>query len=242
MNKEQTNDALADIKPQITRLINNVDDAKAQVIFAHGAGADMYHEFMEKITTGLNSAGINVIRFNFPYMDKRIALGKRYPPDRMPKLLDCFQTVVDDYVRFQSNNTKNALPLFIGGKSMGSRVAATLAGVEVNNKISGVFCLGYPFHPTKKPEVLRLEPLQKTLKPILIVQGERDSLGSKLDIANYKLNDFCQCLFLTDGDHSLKPRVKSGFSHQQHIESAIKSIENFISEIMLKQNVLGKDE
>ena len=49
----------------------------------------------------------------------------------------------------------------------------------IYNKISGAFCLGYPFHPAKKPEKLRLEPLEDTKKPILIVQGDRDTLGSE---------------------------------------------------------------
>jgi len=242
MSKEQKNDVSGTVNLKPSQLINTVDDAKAQVIFAHGAGADMHHEFMEKITRGLNSAGINVLRFNFPFMDKRIELDKRYPPDRMPKLLDCYQGVIDDYLGNQPSEagTDKTLPLFIGGKSMGSRVAATLAGIEQD--ISGVFCLGYPFHPTKKPEKLRLEPLQETLKPILIVQGERDTLGSELEIADYKLSKLCQCLFLTDGDHSLKPRVKSGFNHQAHIDSAIQSITAFIISAISTKKSLGKDE
>lgn len=216
---------------EMTCLVDNVDNPKAQVIFAHGAGADMHHEFMAKITIGLNNAGINVLRFNFPFMDKRIAFGKRYPPDRMPKLLDCYQTVIDDYLDEQQQQAggSSSLPLFIGGKSMGSRVAATLVGNVDNNRVQGVFCLGYPFHPTKKPEKLRLEPLQETLKPVLIVQGERDSLGSQVEIATYQLSSLCQCVFLADGDHSLKPRVKSGFTHLQHISAAIKNIDDFIS-------------
>jgi predicted alpha/beta-hydrolase family hydrolase len=216
---------------ETTYLINNVENAKAQVIFAHGAGADMHHEFMEFITTGLNEAGINVLRFNFPYMDKRIVLGKRYPPDRMPKLIDCYQHVIDEYLCQSTEISGNSkkLPLFIGGKSMGSRVAASLVSMEKNEDVNGVFCLGYPFHPAKKPEKLRLLPLQETLKPVLIIQGERDTLGSEEEISHYKISKSCQCVFLPDGDHSLKPRVKSGFTHQEHISSAVKNIASFIT-------------
>ncbi len=210
-------------------LINNVANPIAQIIFAHGAGADMHHEFMEQITTLFNKANINVLRFNFPYMDKRIALGKRYPPDRMPKLIDCYKTVLNDFIVI--NKQQKTLPIFIGGKSMGSRVAATLASDdEVSAFIQGVFCLGYPFHPPKKTEKLRLEPLQNTRKPILIVQGERDTLGSEVEIADYEISNLCQSFFLADGDHSLKPRVKSGFTHQQHLESAVQAISQFIQE------------
>jgi len=209
-------------------LINNSEKSVAQVIFAHGAGADMHHEFMGQITSLFNQANINVLRFNFPYMDKRIALGKRYPPDRMPKLIECYKQVINDFI---ASNNENKLPIFIGGKSMGSRVAATLAGDdETSELIQGVFCLGYPFHPPKKTEKLRLEPLQNTRKPVLIAQGERDTLGSKIEISDYEISNLCQFFFLSDGDHSLKPRVKSGFTHQQHMESAVHAIARFIQE------------
>ena len=211
----------------ISKIINNVENPIAQIIFAHGAGADMHHEFMAQITTLFNKANINVLRFNFPYMDKRIALGKRYPPDRMPKLLDCYESIIKDYV----DKNKTDLPLFVGGKSMGSRVAATLAGFDrIAKSIEGVFCLGYPFHPSKNPDKLRLEPLQNTQKAILIVQGERDTLGTQVEVIAYEVSALCQTVFLADGDHSLKPRVKSGFTHQQHMESAVYAIAKFIQE------------
>lgn len=212
----------------ISAIENTVDNPVAQIVFAHGAGADMHHEFMEQICLLLTKANINVLRFNFPYMDKRIQLGKRYPPDRMPKLIDCYKRVIND-LSIKSNEAK--LPLFIGGKSMGSRVAATIAEEDdIAEVIKGVFCLGYPFHPAKKPEKLRLEPLQNTQKPILIVQGERDTLGSQNEIKGYEVSSLCRFTFLTDGDHSLKPRVKSGFTHQQHIAAAVAAIVKFIKE------------
>ncbi|MBL4940191.1 MAG: hypothetical protein JKY81_00845 [Colwellia sp.] len=209
-------------------MTNNVGNPIAQIIFAHGAGADMQHEFMAQVTVLLNKVNINVLRFNFPYMDKRIALGKRYPPDRMPKLLDCYQSIVEGVIM---NDKQKSLPLFIGGKSMGARVAATLAGNDdVSKIIQGVFCLGYPFHPTKKEDKLRLEPLQNTKKPILIVQGERDALGTQVEISDYQISTLCRLNFLPDGDHSLKPRVKSGFTHLQHMQSAVNTIAQFIKQ------------
>ncbi len=208
----------------INKIINNVETPIAQIVFAHGAGADMHHDFMEQVTSLLNQANINVLRFNFPYMDRRIDTGKRYPPDRMPKLIDCYKLIITELA-----GSDLSLPLVIGGKSMGGRVAATLAGDDdISSFIQGVFCLGYPFHPAKKIEKLRLAPLQETQKPILIVQGERDSLGSQPEIAGYDVSDFCQYAFLADGDHSLKPRVKSGFTHLQHLQSAVEHIVTFI--------------
>lgn len=213
----------------IGKIENEVDNPIAQIIFAHGAGADMSHEFMEQVSILLNKEKINVLRFNFPYMDKRIELGKRYPPDRMPKLIDCYKCVISDLQLKDIN--KIAIPLFIGGKSMGSRVAVTIAADDdIAEVIQGVFCIGYPFHPSKKAEKLRLEPLQNTQKPVLILQGDRDTLGSQLEIESYDVSRLCRTIFLPDGDHSLKPRVKSGFTQQQHIETAVNAIVQFIKE------------
>ncbi|GAA5130657.1 alpha/beta fold hydrolase [Thalassotalea piscium] len=196
-------------------------NAKATIIFAHGAGADKSSDFLANVAEQLVSDGFNVLRFNFPYMDKRLEDGKRRPPDRMPKLVECLAQVIAD--------VDKSLPLFLMGKSMGGRVAATIAK-NSDDSIRGVICLGYPFHPQKQPDKLRLEPLQVIDKPVLIVQGDRDSLGSKDEIENYQLSNLCRLYFLPDGDHDLKPRVKSGYTHQQHLNSAIKQINRFIYE------------
>ena len=107
-------------------ILNEVENAIAQVIFAHGAGADMNHEFMVEMTRLLNLESITVLRFNFPFMDKRIEMGKRYPPDRMPKLLESYLSVL--------SFLDTQLPIYIGGKSMGGRVAATLMNEAVSFK------------------------------------------------------------------------------------------------------------
>jgi len=218
------------------KILDQVEQPKALFVFAHGAGADCEHSFMREFAERLNEQGINVLRFNFSYMEVRKAQGNRRPPDRMPKLLNCFASILDDL------DVSTSLPIFIGGKSMGSRVAVSLAcnsdelmskglvSLECLEKIKGVICLGYPFHPQKSPEKLRLSPLQNISKPVLVVQGERDALGSEIEVSQYDLTASCQLKFLPDGDHSLKPRVKSGFTHQQHIETAINTIMSFIDE------------
>jgi predicted alpha/beta-hydrolase family hydrolase len=209
------------IEYPISTIENYVDEPKAIVIFAHGAGADKSHGFMEQVSCALNEKNINVLRFNFSYMDVRLAQGNRRPPDRMPKLLQCFETVIAEL--------NSELPIFLAGKSMGGRVAATLVRDE-NLNVKGVMCLGYPFHPQKKPEKLRLAPLQETQKPILILQGTRDALGSEEEISRYEFSKLCRCVFFTDGDHNLKPRVKSGFTHTEHIKTAINEMVKFVDE------------
>jgi predicted alpha/beta-hydrolase family hydrolase len=214
----------------IDHIIDKADNAKALFIFAHGAGAGMGHDFMQQISQLLVAQGISVLRFNFPYMEKALALGKRHPPDVMAKLIDCYQGVI--------KQQETDLPLYIGGKSMGGRVAAMLAALPQAKEqpqtplaiVRGVVCLGYPFHPDKKPQKLRLAPLQQARLPILIVQGDRDTMGSQQEIAEYDISSLCQCYFVEDGDHSFKPRVKSGFNQQQHLHTAALQIVRFIDE------------
>lgn len=193
----------------------------AVVVFAHGAGANMSSAFMEQVSKRLVAFGISVVRFNFPYMERRAEDGKRRPPDRMPKLIDDMENLITQL------DTK--LPLFLGGKSMGSRVSASLSA-QCHEQVKGIFALGYPFHPIGKPDKTRLEPLEQTQVPILIVQGERDKLGSKDEISQYSLGQHCHVKFLPDGDHDLKPRVKSGFTHDEHIASACQYIKDFVDE------------
>lgn len=206
--------------------VDYASNAKAVVVFAHGAGADMNHHYLNDLVNIMNAQQISVLRFNFPYMVKRQVDGKRRPPDRMPTLLACYKKILTDFI--------TDLPIYIGGKSMGGRVAATLANEQSlidRTKIRGVICLGYPFHPVKKPENLRLAPLQDTRLPILILQGDRDALGNELEISRYDISQLCRVHYFEDGDHDLKPRVKSGFNLKQHQITAVEKIGSFIDEI-----------
>lgn len=186
-------------------------------IFAHGAGADAQSVFMNTIAQGLAAQGVRVARFNFPYMQKRINDGVRRPPDRAPKLVEFFSDIV--------RNSKQ--PVYIGGKSMGGRIASMVAALgdeELNKKIKGVICLGYPFHPQAKPEKLRIDHLQHIQAPLLIIQGTRDKLGSESDVSTYTLDKEVDWLWLEDGDHDFKPRVRSGHTHSSHLQLTINKI------------------
>ena len=202
-------------------IITRCNSSIARFVFAHGAGAGLDHSFMEQVTALLSQARVEVVRFNFPYMIKRSQDGKRRPPDKMPKLVEAYQT--------QLSELDNKLPTFIGGKSMGGRVAAIVAE-QPELAIKGVIALGYPFHPQKKPEKLRLEPLENIAHPLLIVQGERDALGNKQEVLSYDCVKQHQVVFLEDGDHDFKPRIRSGFTHQQHLVHCVDNMEKFIHE------------
>jgi uncharacterized protein len=196
-------------------------------IFAHGAGAPLTSDFIEKVTAGLVLEGIRVIRFNFNYMQQRVETGSRRPPERVAALIEQFREVVETFEQ----------PIVIGGKSMGGRIASMLAAedsIECSLGIKGVACLGYPFHPQGKAEKLRTEHLNTITMPVAIIQGTRDKLGNKAEISTYQLSEAFQWLWLEDGDHDFKPRVKSGFTQTLHIQSTTKYLANYVKECVKK--------
>lgn len=201
----------------IKTLINQAENPVATLVFAHGAGAGQNSEFMQIIAQEISSHHINVVRFNFAYMQLAEELGKRRPPDRADKLLSHFNSVL--------NELDNSLPIFVGGKSMGGRMASML--VPESSAI-GCICMGYPFHPPGKPEKLRTEHLLNMAKPVLILQGERDTFGGREEVETYNLSNNVTLNYLIDGDHSFKPRKASGVTLEQNLNFAISKTVEFI--------------
>jgi len=186
---------------------------KAVLMLAHGSGAPMDSSFMERIAAMLKDNGIVVVRFEFSYMARRRVDGKRRPSGRAERWTHHYFRAVDELLEGESwNKDWDELPLLIGGKSMGGRVAAMLANEEdLNLAVKGVVVFGYPFHPIGKsePEHWRLEPLEKSLLPILICQGERDDFGWWDEIDAIDLPQQVTLEWITNGSHDLGPTGKS---------------------------------
>jgi hypothetical protein len=179
-------------------LIDGPADATHTFLFAHGAGAPMDTPFMNTIAGGFAKRGIRVVRFEFPYMAaRREGKKKSGPPDRQPVLLDTFRRVVEEH--------GGGANVFIGGKSMGGRMA-TLVADEVRAR--GLVCFGYPFHPPGKPAQVRTAHLETLQTPTLILQGTRDIFGNPNDVAAYSLSSAIRVEWLEGGDHSLKGQLE----------------------------------
>jgi len=196
--------------------VDGPERALEAVVLAHGAGAPMDSPFLEYVAAGLATRGLRVVRFEFPYMHARRD-GRRPPPDREPVLLDRWRAVIAEL---------GGRPLVIGGKSLGGRMASLLAD-EVGAR--GLVCLGYPFHPPGKPQRLRVAHLESLRTPTLVVQGTRDALGSREEVAGYRLSRSIRVHWIEDGDHSLKPRARSGRSERQNLDEAVDAVAQFVS-------------
>lgn len=191
--------------------------SERRLLLAHGAGAPMDSTFMNVIAEGVAAAGILVGRFEFPYMAQRRESGKRRGPDRAPVLMDCFREAVAEFAA--------GGPLFVGGKSMGGRIASMIAD-EV--EAAGLVCLGYPFHPPGQPNKLRTEHLRGLRTPTLILQGSRDPFGTAEELESFALSPRIRVHLLVDGDHSFKPRKRSGRTEAQALAEAVAEIVTLI--------------
>ena len=186
------------------------------IVLAHGAGAGMDSTFMVDIARALADASFRVVRFEFPYMQESRLTRKRTRPDPPAVLEETWARVVQQL--------GDPSRLVIGGKSMGGRIASMVAD---RLSVKGLVCLGYPFHPAGRPTTLRVSHLKGLKTATLIVQGERDTLGSREDIAGYTLSSAIRIVFLVDGDHSFKPRKASGSTFDQNFTQAVREVSSF---------------
>ncbi len=214
----------ASLTPELSEMSKNIladgpPDASTTVILAHGAGAGMDSEFMQVMAEGLAGQDLRVVRFEFPYMARGRETGRRGGPDRPDVLRAAWLDVI------QTHRTRRTI---IGGKSMGGRIASLIADEA---EVDGLVCLGYPFHPTGRPEKLRVEHLKDLQTKTLIVQGERDPFGKREEIRAYKLSDAIQMHWMTDGDHSFKPRKSSGTTQTENWDDCIRTVDRFVKRI-----------
>ena len=178
------------------------DDApttpRAALVLGHGAGAGQRSTFMVDFARGLSALGIDVITFNFLYTEQ----GRRIP-DRAPALESCYRAVIER-VRAEVESAQQSL--FIGGKSMGGRIASQVAAADAALPIAGLVLLGYPLHPPGKPDERRDKHLPAIARPMLFVQGTRDAFGTPAELA--PLVDALQpppaLHVVAQGDHSFK--------------------------------------
>jgi predicted alpha/beta-hydrolase family hydrolase len=168
--------------------------ADALLVLAHGAGAGQQHPFMTAVAKGFAARGVDVVTFDFPYMRAH-----RKVPDRAPVLEQAFADAVGAARQWSA-----AARLFIGGKSMGGRMATHLGAAHLEG-LSGIVVFGYPLHPPGKPDQLRVAHLPSIAAPILIVQGERDTFGTpqELEPALASMAAPVSLHHVPKGDHSL---------------------------------------
>jgi predicted alpha/beta-hydrolase family hydrolase len=170
----------------------------ASLVLAHGAGAGQRHPFMVGFARALSERGLDVVTFNFLYTDQ----GRRMP-DRMPQLVACYRAVMAASREHVAGARER---LFIGGKSMGGRVATHVAADDPTLSIDGIILLGYPLHPPGRPDQLRDAHLPGVKRPMLFVQGSRDAFGTPSELVPIldRLSPTPTLHVVEGGDHSFR--------------------------------------
>jgi hypothetical protein len=170
---------------------------------------------------------MHVMRFEFEYMAGRRSGGKRRPPPKAERLVPEFHEAAR-VARALIGPTRR---LFIGGKSMGGRVASLAADeLFVRREILGLVCLGYPFHPPGKSDALRTAHLVHLRCPTLIVQGEQDTFGTRAEAERYELASSIKLHWVPDGDHDLVPAKGGQAAHARQLGETARVIANFCTD------------
>jgi predicted alpha/beta-hydrolase family hydrolase len=170
----------------------------AALILGHGAGAGQTSPFIIDFARALSGLGLDLITFNFLYTQQR-----RRIPDRGPALEACYRSVIDA-VRTAVGSAQKFL--FIGGKSMGGRIATQVAAADAGLPVAGLVLLGYPLHPPGRPTERRDKHLPAIGRPMLFVQGSRDAFGTPAQLAPIltTLRPTPTLRIVENGDHSFK--------------------------------------
>ena len=204
-------------------LFDGPRQASICLVLAHGASSAMDSPGMAALAEGIAAAGVQVARFEFPYMRRRRQTGKGGAPDRPAVLEETWLAAVGD-VRARLGGGQR---LAVGGRSMGGRVATMVAD---RIGAAAAVCYGYPFHPPGRPEKVRTAHLADLATATLILQGERDSFGTPDDVAGYRLAPTIRVHWIADGDHTLKPRKSSGRTLEENTAEAVGETVRFLAE------------
>ena len=164
------------------------------LVLAHGAGSDMDHPFLSFVHEALARRGMLTVKFNFPYIE-----AGRKVPDHMRRLARTWRAVTQ---RVRADAQPGTL--FLGGKSMGGRIATNV--VADGEPASGLVLLGYPLHPAGRLDSLRSDHLSRIHCPMLFLQGSRDRLCDlpALRAVLAQLTARVTLHLIDDADHSFK--------------------------------------
>jgi len=161
------------------------DAPRAALVLGHGAGGGIEARDLVAVTEVAQAEAVSVALVEQPYL----VAGRRAPAP--PGQLDAAWTAVVDHLRGAG---LEGLPLVVGGRSLGARVACRTAAAT---RAIAVLCLAFPVHPPGRPEKSRLEELDAVTLPTLVVQGDSDPFGMPPPAANREV-------VRVPGDHGLK--------------------------------------
>ena len=155
----------------------------ATMLLSHGAGGGIESRDLWALADALPAQGVTVVLFEQPWRvaGRKVATA---PP------------TLDDALRCAADSIRPHTPLVVGGRSAGARSAARTA---MYVGASGVLALSFPLHPPGHPEKSRVGELAAAGVPVLVIQGERDSMGRPEEFP-----EGTELVVVPSADHGLK--------------------------------------
>jgi predicted alpha/beta-hydrolase family hydrolase len=165
------------------------------LVLAHGAGGNMRSPFLAAFASGLAAQGVGCLRFNFAYSEA----GRRGPDPETT-----LRAVWD--AAFQKAGEIGG-PLWVGGKSMGGRIASMMVA-DGDLDAAGLVFVGYPLHAPGKADRLRDEHLGGIKVRMLFLQGTADPFArwDLLEAVVKRLGRNATLHRVEGGDHSFRVR------------------------------------
>jgi predicted alpha/beta-hydrolase family hydrolase len=207
----------------VSAIFHAPDELDAVYVFAHGAGANMRHAFMQSLADQLADQRIATLRYNFPYMQT----GRKRPDP--PDILEAtVRAAIDRACALAQGKS-----VIAGGKSMGGRMTSQALAKQHDPRVRGIVFFGFPLHQPGKPSTDRAAHLAAVRVPMLFLQGTRDSLA-QLDL----IRQVCASLgarttlHIIDGaDHSFAVLKRTGMSNESVRAELAVTVSNWLRKL-----------
>jgi predicted alpha/beta-hydrolase family hydrolase len=203
----------------VSALLLRPADARVLLVLAHGQVMDLRHPFMEAISAALAARGVATLRFNFPYAE-----AKRARPDPAPLMIEALLAAVRE-----AEQRRGALPLLVGGKSLGALMAAKAAGEGKLGDAQGLVILTLPLHAPGRPSAVNARALDGVAQPVLFVQGTLDPLadvGLMRGLVE-KLGPSARLHLVQEADHAFAVPESSGRTQAEVHEEVASAVADF---------------
>jgi predicted alpha/beta-hydrolase family hydrolase len=213
---------------QTTAILDRARNGNSSAVFvcAHGAGGHMADRGITQIAEVYRSLGVDVVRFNFLYRERR-----QRRPDPMALLTDCITAVAA-----RTRDEFGAQRLLIGGRSMGGRAASMLAADGF--ACDGLVLLAYPLHPPGQPEKLRDAHLPAIKVPVVCFNGTRDTFCRRdlMETVLKRVNPRWEMHWLDGADHGFHVLKSSGRTDSDVLQEIRSGSESWLARLSQSGN------
>lgn len=198
--------------------------ARVGVVLAPGNTGRCDEPLVEELHRELTERKFLSLRFNFPFGET----GKKRP-DPMLTLRQTYRAAVQ---MLSADPTSAPAHVFIGGLGLGAKVASHVANLRI--RVTGLFALGYPLHPSGKPEKADPEQLYRIITPMLFVQGSR-AKNCDLEVlrtALARVGAPTALHVVDEADHLFKVTKKSGRTHEEVVTEVLTALETWFGKVV----------